>query len=401
MIYLVILLVILSLTLHFDAKGKVPPNNSYYWGIYVLLVLLMGLRYRIGGDTLAYMEYYKTVLSVEKLNEAYFAQAHKEFGYGVLWTVFCSVCKWFTNSFVLFQFVHAIIVNGVVFRFFLKHSKYVFANILFYYVFYFLTLNTEILRESLAICVFLLSIDAFFDKKWIKYYVYVFIAAQFHLSAYILLIVPFFSFIKHVKFIALPIVGVCLILLVPIIQDVLLKEVVPRLEEGHLKWKLILYMQHEINTNGVIFISLTKVAFPLILLGIDDKMRENYSKYRIFIIAFIIMSIGAIYIPPFERLSNYFLPFLYLWFVELVAYGYQKGIYAPVSKVVFSVLIVLLMLPRIYYYTKDTSERVAGTRFYVIWYPYYSVFNKQIVKERKQLMKTYVIINEYKERNSK
>ncbi len=398
MIYLIILFIILSLTLYFDASGKEPPDNSYYWGIYLVFVFLMGLRYRVGGDTLAYIEYYKTVLSVEKLNKAYFLQAHAEFGYGVLWTIFCSVCKWFTNSFVLFQFVHALIVNGIIFYFFITRTKYVFTNILFYAIFYFFTLNTEILREALAIGVFILSLDSFFNRKWIKYCLYVFVAAQFHASAYILLIVPFFLLLRKVSLTLVFIVGVSLIIAIPSIQGIILDYVVSHLEEGHIKWKIILYCQHELNANGLIFITFVKVLMPFVLLVIEEKILKVKSMYKPFVLAYIFFSLLTIYIIPFNRLAGYLVPLFYVWFTEFVANMYKSEFFRPLSRVVILFVLLIVLLPKGYYYTNDMSDKVPDTHFYNRWIPYYTVFNKQESEKREELVKTYNY-KKYEERN--
>jgi hypothetical protein len=42
-------------------------------------------------------------------------------------------------------------------------------------------------------------------------------------------------------------------------------------------------------------------------------------------------------------------------------------------------------LPKIIYYFKDKSDIVRGTKRYSIYYPYYSIFNKQEDYKREEL----------------
>ena len=88
------------------------------WLVVVLIVfiLLGGLRYRIGTDTVNYIFDYRLVPPLDKLTSSYFSTTRYAVGYVVMTSFF----KMFTNDFTAVQLFHAFVVNSVVGWFFYK-----------------------------------------------------------------------------------------------------------------------------------------------------------------------------------------------------------------------------------------------------------------------------------------
>src|ERR1035437_3600069 len=122
----------------------------------------------------------------------------KEAQYDPLWYIFNALIKSIYDNFIFFQLIHAIIINTIIFWFIRKYSKFKYISILFYYIFYYLYFNMEILRESLAVCVFLLSVPYLLQKKWLIYFSISIVAFLFHSSALIAFFIPFMS--RKLKF---------------------------------------------------------------------------------------------------------------------------------------------------------------------------------------------------------
>ena len=184
MIYFVIGFYLLFLAFKYDvygSKNESAKKFHYYFAL-IILILLAGLRYRIGGDTCRYMDLYGTDLGYEA-----------ELGgrFQPLWRLLTNALYSISPDFTLFQFVHAIFLNTVIFSFFRKYSPWVFVCIFLYFIKPYLYLNTETIRQSLAIAIFLLSVQACIKRKWGLYYLYVLIAFLFHSGAILLAIVPF------------------------------------------------------------------------------------------------------------------------------------------------------------------------------------------------------------------
>lgn len=159
------------------------------------LILVAGLRYEVGGDTLIYMEYFKEDPSLTELAHFDFLTAR----FNPLWYVFQAICKSIINKFWFFQLVHATVFNMILFRFFRRHCNRFMTAAFLYTVYFFITFNTETLRASLAICVWLFAFDFLLEKKWLKYYILCIIAMGFHTEAAITLVFPLCFVLKNIR----------------------------------------------------------------------------------------------------------------------------------------------------------------------------------------------------------
>lgn len=203
MIYLFLLIYILFLVYAIDLK-KYALNKNLHWALlFFLFVVVCGLRYKIGGDTLGYMrswDYYpalfqsygvKSPIEVKMCNSEF-----ERFQLG--WITFSMLFKNISRSFFVFQFALSLILNIAVFRTIKKYSEYPFLTLLiFYFNFNFIELEFEVLRESLAVSVFLLfAFDYYVRKKWVRYFVGVVLAYFIHPSVAMMFLLPLFRYVK-------------------------------------------------------------------------------------------------------------------------------------------------------------------------------------------------------------
>lgn len=70
MIYILLFLFLLVPVIRYDLLAKKGGEDLWYWTSVILLVLVAGLRYRVGGDTLVYMAEYNMYPKIDEL--AYF-----------------------------------------------------------------------------------------------------------------------------------------------------------------------------------------------------------------------------------------------------------------------------------------------------------------------------------------
>ena len=184
MIYFLILFFLFILFYLYDVLHITKGVRFFWFFSFALLVLVAGLRFKVGGDTFSYLinyEYFPTFFEFASFD---FENARYDF----FWYVFCAICKLFSTSYFFMQFMHAFLINIAFFYFIKKYIKYKFLGVFLYFIFGFLYFNTEIMRESLAVAVFLFSLDAFYNKKWIRYFLFVTVAILFHSWALILAI---------------------------------------------------------------------------------------------------------------------------------------------------------------------------------------------------------------------
>lgn len=188
MIYFIILIAILLLTYIYDYREKTTGRTLWYIVIFVALVLLAGLRYRIGTDSIRYESYYQNVPMPWELKYNYFQKVRWEPGF----VIFTSICRSISDDFTLFQIVHALIINSAVFLFFWKNTRHPFFAIFLYCFFSYIALNTEVLRESLAVAMFLFAWPFFKKSNFIVYYLFIVIGMFFHIGSSICLLCPLF-----------------------------------------------------------------------------------------------------------------------------------------------------------------------------------------------------------------
>lgn len=379
MIYLFVLILLILFTLHYDFNG-IKPDISLKIFLWIVFVLLAGLRYRVGGDTLGYMDYFTGIPVLSDLTAEFF----KKDEYQPLWVLFCSVCKTISKDFTFFQIVHAIIINSVVFRFINKNTTHFFGGILFYFIFYYLYFNMEILRESLAISVFLLSLDAFLSKKWLKYYFIIIFAFLFHLSAVVLFFLPFFRKVLNFRSYVILIVTILVVLL--FFRDPVLSLILEIFSNERIQRVTLNYLRFKFNINGIIFTGFTKVILPLFIYYISEEIAGYRSRYKPLLYLYVIFSLISIFLTPFYRFSNYIIPIFYIFIMDLIFVLYKHKFFYRLRYLSVSLLFLLLFSLQIRFMTRDMSHLVDGTRYYRIWIPYHSVITKKTDEKREMLI---------------
>lgn len=186
----IILSAFVVLSYVYDYRGV--RQMRFFWMVIMWLVLvgIAGLRYRLGVDSVAYEYEYPDLPDLSQLEYFKFDQTR----YQPLYIVFTAICKSISADFVLFQLAHALVVNTVFFWFFNKFTKHSFTALTLYFLILYFPLNMEVMRESLAVSMFLLAWPMFKQGKWLWYYAFCLVALGFHLSAIITFIFPLFWF---------------------------------------------------------------------------------------------------------------------------------------------------------------------------------------------------------------
>jgi len=213
MLYSVIIIFLFILIYQYDFREKSTKKWFCYYSILVVLVCLAGFRYRIGNDTITYEKWFETLPSFNRLTMNFLTDNSKE----SLFVLFNILIKSIFHKWVFAQIIHAIIINSIVFYFIKKYTSFVFTSVLIYFLWIFYDYNCEILRQSLASSIFLLSVDSLIEKKYLKYYSFAIIAFLFHNLAVVLFILPLIAFFRINKwiFILFILTAIC----APILQD--------------------------------------------------------------------------------------------------------------------------------------------------------------------------------------
>lgn len=163
----------------YDVKRAKKYARLHYILMCTLLILIAGLRYRVGGDTLSYFDDYSSFPTFSEFPHTDFS----ELKYEPLFYVIVAFSKLLHPDFAIFQFVQASIVNIIFFYFIATRTLYKFSSICLYFILMYFYFNMEIMRESMSVCTFLLSIKYIEKKNYLVYYLFAIIAYLIHTSA--------------------------------------------------------------------------------------------------------------------------------------------------------------------------------------------------------------------------
>lgn len=159
---------------------------------FVIIFLFLALRYNFGND---YRGYFDSFLDINRY--ASIDLRYKSAGFEPGWKLLCRVFKPF--GFFAMTAVLALINSFIYYRFIKKYVplKYYWLAV-FLYVFSpgLMLIHSSAMRQSLAIVLFIFSLDYLYKKDAIRYFLCIGLASLFHTSALILLPVYLLSFLN-------------------------------------------------------------------------------------------------------------------------------------------------------------------------------------------------------------
>lgn len=360
-VYIFPLLLVVCGIFQFDIK-KYRGGTLLYRFLWVYLVLLMGLRFEVGGDTLIYMEDYVWRVDITQWKFSWIDY------YEPFYTLLCAITKTISEDFVFFQLTHALILNSCLFYFISKSTQYRFSALFFCLIYYYLYFSTEILRESLAIFVFILNYKNYEEGNWFKYYLGALIAILFHISAIILLVFPFVRWMKFNR-------TYWLILCCSIVAFSQLDAFFSMFGGvAKISEKIGFYEDKEVS--GFLNILLALFAFarftllPMAIYLWDKKILKEHPKFEGLICFYTILGVGIWFNPViFERFPNYITPLYFISLTNILVPSFLKS--ATLSRK-FAGTIFFCAIIIIY-----ASYPIRIHKRYV---PYYSVFNPHSVE---------------------
>lgn len=180
-IYVVLMTLVIILGLILEKKNK----KIYSVIVCILFTLVAALRsYNIGNDTLNYILSFNNVLQrFELYGFNAFSKIRFENGYILLMLIFRTITANYT---IYFIFVHAFI-NYSFCRFIRKNSDNMCFSFTIFFLLRFFFSEMNIMRQFIAIAIFLFAIDCIIEKKLLKYITLIITASLFHKSALFLL----------------------------------------------------------------------------------------------------------------------------------------------------------------------------------------------------------------------
>ena len=367
--YIVLYLIALFPVFYYDNSKRVDANNRYLIFEWLCVVCLMGFRYHVGGDSFSYEDKYANYPTLSHIDNFNFSASN----YGLLWDFFTIFCKSISKEFWVQQILLSMFVNFSFFYFFKRHARNYFLAIFFYILLYIFKYNTEVLRASMSVAVFLFSFDYLIKKKWLKYYVFCVIAFLFHQEATILFFLPLIHLFDKVKINILTVViilGIVYFLttslsLFPVFQELALSDaiILGKLE----KYGTIVEVQ--INIFGILYNLVVNYFSVCALIWLRKDVRDKYNALLLLYIVFRLLSLRWSHITG--RLEDFFILFVIAAFINQL----NKEVVISrkiILKVAISAFVVLTFV--------NTTLRL-----FPLVYPYHSIFNPVDEPDRELL----------------
>ena len=384
MIYFIIAILFLVLSCRFDTGPQKGQGKFFFFLEAVILILLFGLRYRVGADSLNYEEKWDLYPSLSDLADlSAFAYLENQ----PLYYILVGIVKEINDSFVTFQIVHALIINTVFFITIKRYSRHKFMAVFLYFVFMSLVSNTEILRESLAVSAFMLSIPYYLNKKWIKYYLFAFLAIGFHISALICLIYPLVSgFLeKQWKTSQLLVVFLSLFVFSVAFRSLFSQLPIDLLNETNQE-KLIMYSSGAGSNNIWGYVGFVyNCSVYLLIAYIMRKANFNSRLFNMAINLKFLFSVSSLILPIMaNRWGGYFDLLFYIALAELICTYKSLG---KSLKPLVGIVVFILLFNQLNSMRSVDTWNVDNERLYKRYMPYHSVFDKQKESAREKLLK--------------
>lgn len=392
MIYIAIFVYLIVLAFLYDFCGYRKRRKLHLLISLCMLVLVAGLRYRIGSDTVVYMDDFKyyPVLSGLQWND--FTDTRHD----PLWILLNVCCKTLCNDFTIVQCVVSLVHISLMTKFWKKVCpSFLFSVLLFYYMFEYLKMNMEVMREAIALPLVLIALLALSERRGWKAVLLVITAAMFHRWSAVVFVL-FWCFYRLFTFSRS--VAMCIVtffMLMAVAERNWIYSLTENLTQFDSPYTRSIafysttekYMMQDLNWKGILSLFGSAVAYLLM----NASCRGDYGKYlridvRIFesVILFSIILINLKYsFQIFYRFYDYFQTFTSLlaiiWFARLTnkTYAYRKRL----------VLYVFCMVIPVFYTVKSLTvyfaDNPTDSKRLSIYYPYYSVLDPKEDRKRE------------------
>lgn len=396
MIYIILFIYYVFLALLYDVGRYRRYRKLHFFVALVFMMLVSGLRYRIGSDTVVYMYDFRNYPDLFHLQWDDFSAVR----YDPLWVLLNVCCKTLCNDFFLVQCVVSAIHISIWGRFVKKVCPaFCFSMVLFYYIFEYFIFNMEVMREALAFSFFLLAILALNERKPWKVVLYVIGGFMFHKYS-LMVFVLFYCFYKVYTFkkaYILPVVAFFIIM--PVIQRDYIYTLVEKLlmidtfYAGNIHYYATsdFYTMRDYNWKGIIRFFLTAAIYIFMIIRYKNKypsyinMNMKIFESAIYFSVILIMSKYSFMIVG--RLYDYFMSFTSILVIVFFAEFFKD---VPVRQKLV-LYMVGLVIPVYFCYQSLTvtfGDNPASRR-YMIYYPYSSVFNPKEDRDRELFIFNY------------
>ncbi|MCH5226494.1 MAG: EpsG family protein [Muribaculaceae bacterium] len=396
MVYLIPIILITIGVLFYDYLQYKRGRIVLWILICLYLILLAGLRYHLGEDTLYYDEFYQRI---PPLNHFSTSQLKGE-RFSIGFMVTASFFKMLTDEFTVFQLFVSIIINTAFFYFFYKNCKNIFFAALVYYIYSYIFMAFLQIREALSVSIILLAWPFFVQKKWLQWYLLTFFATFFHLSANIMYFLPliylpgvknFFIFGKRTLFICIGVAVLGLIVQRFFFQYLQIFSFSEAIGERVDMYKDTFFAGQILNIKGIIATIIEYILYPIIALyfmrreGEKENYKTGFNPEKAMVLINTYITIFSIFIFIIQRFTNYFFPFVIVilsnWVFSLIPLNDKK---IRLSFLTWFFIFLPMFALHSYSLAFSKINKSGSLRTYTLYYPYSSYFDKTRDSDREK-----------------
>lgn len=379
MIYIFIILLLLFFSFRYDFCGRKDGRILCYNIVLVLLILIAGLRWRVGTDTIAYINrFYHDYPTIDNFSFGDYGIGNDPF-----YALINVIVKSLGGRFYMVQIIQASIVNILVFKYIKRHTNFIFTCVLLYFFISYVNYTMEVMRGSISIVICLFGNDYIQDKKWIKGYALYLLALMFHIQTIVLFFLPCLFFIRLNKYGLLLLVAAFVTgLFLKTIFESYLSLVESGVIENEIEDKLYSDKYGTSHGNLLFFVGLllVKFVYPILSLLYIKKYGENemimrLEPFMVFGLMFVLLQISF---PIAFRYVYYYELYFALFYSKVLSLMSDRLM--SLSKGIRFTRAYLLFFPVLLYYG---YARYSTHKYH----PYTSVIEKSVNKEKEEVFK--------------
>ncbi len=320
------------------------------YGSLGLFVLFFGFRGFILTDWMTYYTYFN---DLEWYQVLYFFDESK-FGYEPGFAIFCMLCKSVFPDYFFMQVMVTFINAFALYQFFKRYTNNIPLGIMLFVVFEGIFIATNLIRNSVAISLFLMALPYLEERKPIKYFALCLLATSFHLSALIYFPLYFFLHIRLNKWVYLAIFIAANIAFISHVSIVVTLLSMLGLDESMAE-KVRVYTEVHTTSKKILSIGyLERLMTGILIFLYYDKLKAVHPNSSIFINAVLAFLCVFFLFSEFEVIAQriYSLFAFGYW----VIWGYFiRCFYYENNKKLFALFILLYSVLRLAGYCKSPA----------------------------------------------
>lgn len=290
--------ILISLLITQNVKGNIGLILSFFF-----IFLFVGFRYNFGND---YTAYQKLFLDINLNFDSYLNDQNTiEVGWVLLNRIFAPL-----GFYTMILFL-AVLNSIVYYSFIVKYVEkkyFIFAVFIYYFNSYFLLVQLSAMRQSLAISLFLLSIDYILKKKYIISLLIITFAYLFHSSVLLLLPILLFAILANFRIRLIHIFIIEMFFVSLYVLGDLLKPQLTFVVSLLFNEQYSAYLKDDTLSKPGFINTITYSSLIFLLLYNYNNFNEKFKIFiKIFIVGIFLLPIGFV-LPMSSRLSLYLLP---------------------------------------------------------------------------------------------